>query len=115
MPDRRELSSLGVNAGPRVEGSAPGGAPSFVLEESRMNDASIHEAIEALVAEEHELWHRGEAGTLDDAGRGRLNDISVQLDRFYDLLHQRRGLIDAGSDPNKASLRSAKTVEGYVE
>jgi len=80
-----------------------------------MNDASIHEAIEALVAEEHDLWHRGEAGTLDAVGRARLNDIAVQLDRFYDLLHQRRGLIDAGADPNKASLRDAKTVEGYVE
>jgi len=45
----------------------------------------------------------------------RLQDISVQLDRFYDLLHQRRGLIDAGSDPNKAQLRDAKIVEGYVE
>jgi Protein of unknown function (DUF2630) len=88
---------------------------SFAAERGGMNDASIHEAIEALVAEEHELWHRGEAGTLDAPGRARLNSISVQLDRFYDLLHQRRGLIDAGADPNKAKLRDAKTVEGYVE
>ena len=80
-----------------------------------MNDASIHKSIEALVAEEHDLWNRGEAGTLAAAGRARLADISVQLDRFYDLLHQRRGLIDAGSDPNKAKLRDAKTGEGYVE
>ncbi len=80
-----------------------------------MEDASIHGSIEKLVAEEHELWHRGETGTLDAAGHARLDAIKVQLDRFYDLLLQRRGLRDAGSDPNKAAMRSAKTVEGYVE
>jgi hypothetical protein len=80
-----------------------------------MSDASLHEAIEKLVAEEHDLWHRGEDGTLDAGARARLAEISVQLDRFYDLLHQRRGLIDAGSDPEKATMRDARTVEGYVE
>jgi hypothetical protein len=80
-----------------------------------MNDASIHQSIEALVAEEHELWHKGENGGLDAAARSRLNDITVQLDRFYDLLHQRQGLRDAGSNPDKAAMRSGKTVEGYVE
>lgn len=80
-----------------------------------MNETSIHQSIEALVAEEHDLWKKGEAGTIDAAGRARLNEISVQLDRFYDLLHQRQGLRDAGADPNQARLRSAKTVEGYVE
>jgi hypothetical protein len=80
-----------------------------------MNNSSIHQSIETLVAEEHALWKRGEDGTLDVAGRARLKDIGVQLDRFYDLLHQRQGLRDAGSDPDRAHLRSAKTVEGYVE
>ena len=80
-----------------------------------MNDASIHQSIEALVAEEHELWHRGESGGLDVAGRARLAEITVQLDRFYDLLHQRQGLRDAGSDPSRAKMRDAKTVESYVE
>jgi hypothetical protein len=80
-----------------------------------MNDASIHQSIEALVAEEHELWHRGESGGLDAGGRARLAEIGVQLDRFYDLLHQRQGLRDAGADPGAAKLRSAKIVEGYVE
>jgi hypothetical protein len=79
------------------------------------NEASIHQSIDALVNEEHELWKKGEDGTLDAAGRQRLADIGVQLDRFYDLLHQRQGLRDAGSDPNRAKLRSAKIVEGYVE
>jgi hypothetical protein len=80
-----------------------------------MEDVPIHKAIEALVAEEHELWHRGEAGKLDDGARARLETVKVELDRYYDLLLQRRGLRDAGSDPAKASLRDAETVEGYVE
>jgi len=80
-----------------------------------MNDTSIHQSIEGLVAEEHELWQRGESGGLDAAGRARLAEIGVQLDRFYDLLHQRQGLRDAGANPDRAKLRSAKTVEGYVE
>ena len=80
-----------------------------------MNDASIHQSIEALVAEEHELWHRGESNRLAASERARLAEITVQLDRFYDLLHQRQGLRDAGANPNRAKLRDAKTVEGYVE
>jgi hypothetical protein len=80
-----------------------------------MNDASIHQSIEALVAEEHDLWHKAENGGLDATGRARLSEITVQLDRFYDLLHQRQGLRDAGADPGRAKMRDAKTVEGYVE
>jgi hypothetical protein len=80
-----------------------------------MQDASIHQSIETLVAEEHKLWHRGESGGLDAAGKARLKEIGVQLDRFYDLLHQRQGLRDAGANPDRATLRDAKTVEGYVE
>ncbi len=80
-----------------------------------MNETSIHQSIEALVNEEHELWAKAENGGLDPTGRKRLEEIGVQLDRFYDLLHQRQGLRDAGSDPDRARMRSAKTVEGYVE
>jgi hypothetical protein len=80
-----------------------------------MNDTSIHQSIEALVAEEHDLWHRGESGGLDAGGRARLAEITVKLDQFYDLLHQRVGLRDAGANPDRAAMRAAKTVEGYVE
>jgi hypothetical protein len=80
-----------------------------------MQDASIHQSIEALVAEEHQLWHKAEEGDLDAVGKARLRDISVQLDRFYDLLHQRTALRDAGANPEQAKMRDAKTVEGYIE
>ena len=36
-------------------------------------------------------------------------------DRCFDLLHQRQGRVDAGLDPDKAKLRSAKVVEGYEQ
>ena len=75
-----------------------------------MSDTSIHQSIEALVAEEHDLWHRGENGGLDAGGRARLAEITVKLDQFYDLLHQRQGLRDAGANPDRAALRSKKTV-----
>ncbi len=80
-----------------------------------MQDASIHQSIETLVAEEHELWSKASDGGLDAQQKSRLKDISVQLDRFYDLLHQRTALRDAGSNPENAKMRDAKTVEGYVE
>ena len=80
-----------------------------------MNDQSIHEHIESLVAEEHRLLDHGEAGhlTLDD--KARLEAVQVQLDRYYDLLRQRRARRDAGQDPNSAKMRSADTVEHYQE
>ena len=68
------------------------------------NETSIHQSIETLVNEEHELWKKGENGGLDAGGRKRLEEIGVQLDRFYDLLHQRQGLRDAGSDPSRAKI-----------
>lgn len=80
-----------------------------------MQDASIHNSIETLVAEEHKLWSQGENGGLDAGEKARLKDISVQLDRFYDLLHQRTALRAAGGNPADAKMRDAETVEGYVE
>ena len=44
----------------------------------------------------------------------RLEAIRVELDRLYDLRHQRRGLRSAGEDPDNASERDAGTVEGYL-
>ena len=51
----------------------------------------ISDHIEALVKEEHELLDRGgsEHG-LDPAGHARLQEIRVELDRYWDLLRRRR-------------------------
>ncbi|HMD01906.1 MAG TPA: DUF2630 family protein [Candidatus Baltobacteraceae bacterium] len=80
-----------------------------------MNDSSIHRHIEELVAEEHRLLERAEAQALSDDERARLDDLNVQLDRFYDLLRQRRARREFGQDPGTAGLRDADTVEHYLQ
>jgi len=77
-----------------------------------MSDTSIHQSIEALVAEEHDLWHRGENGGLDAGGRARLAEITVNSTSSTTLLHQRQGLRDAGPTPIGQALRSKKTGRG---
>ena len=78
-----------------------------------MEDTQIHQHIEGLVEEEHQLLERGDAGHLSLEDRTRLEEIQVQLDRYWDLLRQRRARRDAGQDPNVAHMRSADTVEHY--
>jgi hypothetical protein len=75
----------------------------------------IHESIEQLVAEEHELWEREAAGRATDADRQRLGEVKVSLDRCWDLLRQRRALEEFGMDPGVAAVRSEETVEGYEQ
>ena len=80
-----------------------------------MADEDIHRVIEELVAEEHRLLEQGEDGGLSDDEHRRLGDVQVQLDRFWDLLRQRRAERAAGRDPGEASLRDAGTVEDYEQ
>ena len=80
-----------------------------------MDDGMIHESIEQLVAEEHELWDREAAGRATDDDRRRLGDVKVALDRCWDLLRQRRALEEFGMDPGVAAVRSEETVEGYEQ
>jgi len=78
-----------------------------------MDDTRIHDNIESLVAEEHELWEREASGAATDADRQRLAQIRVSLDQCWDLLRQRRALREAGRDADDASVRSPDTVEHY--
>ncbi len=80
-----------------------------------MDDTGIHESIEQLVAEEHELWDREAAGGATETDRRRLAEVKVALDRCWDLLRQRRALEEFGLDPEVASERSEQTVEGYEQ
>jgi len=80
-----------------------------------MDDGVIHESIEQLVAEEHELWEREAAGRATDADRQRLGEVKVSLDRCWDLLRQRRALEEFGMDPGVAAVRTEETVEGYEQ
>jgi hypothetical protein len=84
-----------------------------------VSDESIAERIERLVAEEHELRAREQADSPDAdalaADRERLSAVEVELDRCWDLLRQRRGFRDAGTDPDQANVRDAETVERYLQ
>jgi hypothetical protein len=80
-----------------------------------MDDGVIHESIEQLVAEEHELWDREAAGRATEADRQRLGEVKVSLDRCWDLLRQRRALEEFGMDPGVAAVRTEETVEGYEQ
>jgi Protein of unknown function (DUF2630) len=81
-----------------------------------MADEQISNHIEALVKEEHDLLDRGGTqGGLDGDGHRRLAEIKVELDRYWDLLRQRRARRRAGQDPEGASPRDADTVEHYLQ
>jgi hypothetical protein len=84
-----------------------------------MDDQSILTRIESLVAEEHSL-QASERGESTDEGalaadRERLESVSVELDRCWDLLRQRRALRGAGANPDAAEARDAGTVERYLQ
>jgi hypothetical protein len=80
-----------------------------------MEDAQIHNDIEKLVREEHELWEREAAGAASDEDRRRLDTLKVSLDQSWDLLRQRRALREVGRDPDAADLRGVDVVEGYEQ
>jgi hypothetical protein len=80
-----------------------------------MEDESIHNRIEQLVAEEHELYERGAEGGLSEPEHRRLESIKVGLDQCWDLLRQRRALREAGYDPASARVRDPEVVEGYEQ
>ncbi|HEX3458806.1 MAG TPA: DUF2630 family protein [Candidatus Baltobacteraceae bacterium] len=80
-----------------------------------MNDTQIHEHIENLITEEHRLLEHGESGGLTNDDRARLDQITVRLDQYWDLLRQRRARRDAGQDPGVAHLRSGEVVEHYQQ
>ncbi len=80
-----------------------------------MNDKSVASHIEDLVAEEHRLLALGEERPLEEAEHKRLADINVELDRYYDLLRQRRAREEFGQDTSSTHLRSEDTVEKYLQ
>lgn len=84
-----------------------------------MDDQSLLSRIEELVKEEHALTDRERADAASEqklaSDRDRLQAVSVELDRCWDLLRQRRARRDAGEDPDAASVRDEGTVEGYLQ
>jgi hypothetical protein len=80
-----------------------------------MNDSAVSAHIEELVAEEHRLFELAEQRPLSVSELQRLDDVNVQLDRYYDLLRQRRAREEFNQDPSSAHLRPPETVEKYLQ
>jgi hypothetical protein len=80
-----------------------------------MDEQTIHNRIEELVAEEQHLYELGAQGGLNESEHKRLEEVQVRLDQWWDLLRQRRALRDAGRDPNAAHVRDAQVVENYEQ
>ncbi|WP_320536525.1 DUF2630 family protein [Pseudarthrobacter sp. IC2-21] len=78
-----------------------------------MSDQDILGRIQALVTEEHELREASGAGKAPDASR--LKHLEESLDQCWDLLRQRRAKLESGENPNEASTRSVREVEGYKQ
>jgi Protein of unknown function (DUF2630) len=81
----------------------------------RMDDELIHDRIEQLVAEEHELYGRVGEGGLNADEHNRLESLQVSLDQCWDLLRQRRALRESGQDPEAAHTRDPEIVERYEQ
>ncbi|MBC5810652.1 MAG: DUF2630 family protein [Candidatus Eremiobacteraeota bacterium] len=81
-----------------------------------MNDSDIHAHIESLVAEEHRLLDKaGNDGGLSAEEQSRFDRVNVELDRYYDLLRQRRARREFGEDEGAAKMRPAGVVEKYLQ
>ena len=81
-----------------------------------MADLDLFHQINALSSEEEQLYaSAGDGGGLSDEERSRLDAIKVELDRVYDLLHQRQARAAAGLDPDDATERPADIVEHYQQ
>ena len=80
-----------------------------------MDDKQIHDSIDQMVSEEHQLWEREGAGEASDTDRQRLEALRVSLDQCWDLLRQRRARRSAGRDPDGAEERPPDVVERYQQ
>ena len=75
-----------------------------------MNDEEILDRIHQLVDDEHELRRPGDP--VDD---DRMRLLEETLDQCWDLLRQRRAKREFGQNPDDATVRDPRTVEGYQQ
>jgi uncharacterized protein YhaN len=80
-----------------------------------MDDTQLHQQIERLVTEEHELWKDESQGHASESDARRLEEVKVMLDQCWDLLRQRRALREAHLDPDGAHVRQPEVVERYEQ
>jgi hypothetical protein len=80
-----------------------------------MDDADIVRRIRELSDEEHALEAAHAGKGLSKQELDRLRATEVALDQCWDLLRQRRARRNAGQDPDTATVRSERVVEGYQQ
>ena len=74
----------------------------------------IHHQITELVHTERDLREQLQAGTISaDEEHQKLREVEEALDQCWDLLRQRDALRSAGKNPDDATVRPVKQVEGY--
>lgn len=88
-----------------------GAASDKPAKERSPSDVSVLAHIERLVAEEHRLYGQQ---ALSAAESDRLKKIGVELDQCWDLLRQRRAVLETGIDAGNAVLRLPEVVERYT-
>jgi hypothetical protein len=117
----RELFAAPAGASLDLRRAAPATEPDLSYAEAwsslrNMDDTRIGEHIEQLVAEEHRLLEaHSEGDGLGPEEHARMERIRVELDKYWDLLRQRRARERAGLDPDDASPRDEDTVERYLQ
>lgn len=81
-----------------------------------MDDKEIIQNIDALVAEEHLLRDRRQAGQVSsEEEQGRLRELEESLDQCWDLLRRRRAARESGGDPDRAEVQPRRQVKGYMQ
>ncbi len=80
-----------------------------------MDDNAIHAHIEQLVAEEHRLLGHATGTGLDEEQHARAEEIKVELDRYWDLLRQRKAREEFHLDPDFVGIRDEATVENFEQ
>ncbi len=79
-----------------------------------MDDKQILGHIDELIKTEHALRTKLAAGELTSAEENAsLRTTEEELDRYWDLLRQRRARREFGEDPGHAEERPASEVEQY--
>ncbi len=78
-----------------------------------MDGQQIHQRIQELVEQEQQLRDTAPSEGESKSRSAELKHLQVQLDQCWDLLRQRRAKLDAGQNPDEASVRPAEEVEGY--
>lgn len=77
-----------------------------------MTEREILDKIKELLEEEHKFYSKN---GLSGQERKKVENLQVELDRYWDLLRQKRALSEFGKNPDKADLRGSDTVENYEQ